>query len=160
VLAAYLLALALAAAGQLPAAQPARTAAKVVRAEAVAGTPQTGRAYVAQAARRYLTEFPRLLAVRVVGLPGHGETRKVRFTCVTQGCALAPADQPDGVERAKDARGQDSPIAYDVDIDKGRASVRVIVSSERAVGTYIISAVPDVEKGERAVPASFTLNSR
>jgi hypothetical protein len=154
VLAAYLLALATA--GH-PA--PAR-AAKVVRIEIVAGTPQTGRAYAAPAARRYLTEFPQLLAVRVVGLPAHAASRKVRFTCVTPGCTLAPADQPDGVDRAKDGQGHDAPNAYDVDIDKGKASVRVIVSSERAVGTYVVTAVPEVENGERAVPASFTLITR
>ena len=156
-LAAYVLAAATG--GHTPAPRP-RTATTIVRAEAAGGTPQTAQAYAAPAARRYLTEFPQLLAVRVTGLRARGETRKVRFTCVTQGCALAPADQPDGVDRAKDGRGHDSPAAYDVNIDKGRAAVRVIVSSERAVGTYIISAVPAVEKGERAVPATFILNTR
>ena len=149
-----LLAASAVAASVLVVASARAPAARVVRVEPVAGTPQSATAYVAPDAVRYLTEFPRLLVVRVSGPnPKTLEKRHVRFTCVTPGCVLAPADEPDGVERA-------TPAAYTVEVDKGRASLRVIVSSGRAVGTYIISAVPEVEKGERSVPASFVLTSR
>jgi hypothetical protein len=158
VLAAWVLALA--ATHAAPHAKPSHGPAAVVRAEIVSGNAQSAHGYVAPAAKLYLTEFPHMLVVRVAGpAPPKGEKRRVRFRCVTKGCVFAPIEQPEEDDRKVE---RVDPAAYDaaVHAKDGTAAIRVLLQANRPVGTYTVEATPVAGKGERAIPASFTLNTR
>ena len=130
---------------------------RVVRAFAVSGTPQTATAFVAPGKAKYQTQFPGLLVVRVVGAPRQKQKRHVRFTCVTEGCDFGAADQPNkgqGIEHV--TTGGDY---YTVEVDNGRAAIRVTIEADEPAGTYTVQAVPDRGYGERTVGAAFTLIS-
>ena len=138
-------------------AQP-RKPLRVVRAFVVSGTPQKARAYAAPGQAKYQTEFPDLLVVRVLGAPRQKQKRHVRFTCVTKGCGLGSADQPnkgEGIEHVTTDGDY-----YTVVVDRGKAAIRVTIEADVPVGTYTVRAVPDQGYGERTVPAFFTLTSR
>lgn len=129
--------------------------AKVVRVTIVSGSGQTARAYVAPAEKSYVTEFPGLLVVRMDGVPP-GEPRHVRFVCVTKSGKFDAADQPnagEGINHAEDG-------SYGVETVKGTASLRVAIKAAVVGGTYTVRAEPVVRKGERGVPAFFTLTTR
>jgi hypothetical protein len=157
-LAASVLALAAAHAAP-PHAKPHRASpARALRAVIVSGNAQTAHAYIASGKKRYQTDFPNALVVRVTASPPPGGTRYVVFTCVTNGCTFAPADQPNGgtyVDRVADVDN-----AYKVKIHNGTAALRVTTEVPVATGTYTVRADPSVQKGERAVPASFQLTAR
>jgi hypothetical protein len=128
----------------------------VVRAVIDSGNPQTAAAYAEPAKSKYVTEFPTLLKVRVPAWSRDGGARRVRFQCVSDGCVLASTDQPnDGkfVDRV-------NPAAYDGHITNGTAFVKIAVEADRPAGVYTVTATPRTGKGERAVPATFTLTSR
>ena len=150
--------LALTAAAQAaPHAKPQpRAQAVIVRATIVSGNLQTAHAYVDTGATMYVTEFPAMLVVAVKAEALEGQKRRVRFHCATKGCTLAPAEQPN------DGRGIDvvDPATKDADLVDGRATIGIAVEAQRPDATYVITATPLVQKGERAVPASFSLTSR
>jgi hypothetical protein len=101
-----------------------------LRAKIVSGNPQTARAYVALAAPKYLSEFPDLLVVAVDAPALEGQKRAVRFHCVTKGCALVAADQPDpNLIHIIDAATREA------EIENGRASIRISIEAARAGGT-------------------------
>ncbi|GAC1585726.1 MAG: hypothetical protein NVS3B7_20670 [Candidatus Elarobacter sp.] len=148
---------ALAAAVQ-PAPHPTRgPSIATVRARVVSGTNQTATAHVAAAAKKYVTDFPGVLVVRVDGAPRAEHTpRHVRFRCVTKGCIFVPADQPnDGqdVDRIDEE-------AYKAKVLDGKASIRVSIQGDRPQAVYTVTAEPTVRRGERAVSATITLISR
>lgn len=125
-------------------------AALIVRAEIVSGTPQTARAYVAAGEAKYATEFAPLV-VRVSG-PAAAK-RRMRFHCVTRGCAFV-TDAPENGDRI-------DPATYDVDVKGGKASLHVTIVAGNPAGTYVLYAQPLAGKGERAVKSgTFTLTSR
>lgn len=131
-----------------------------IQAVVVSGDRQTATAFVAPGEKKYITDFSALLVVRVTApSPPKGERRRVRFRCLTPGCAFDPSEQPETDERKID---HTEPPVYDSDVDRktGQASVHVAIESDRAVGPYVIEAAPLPRKGERAVPVRFTLTSR
>jgi hypothetical protein len=137
-------------------AKPAPSPApKAVRAVVVGGTNQSARAYADVASARYATEFPRMLAVRVVPKPGPGEERHVKFRCLTARCAFAAADQPE-------VKLVDHPLpgVYDITAnEQGVAQVRITLLTYAVAGSYTVRAEPVAGDGERAVDASFTLRT-
>ena len=131
---------------------------RVVRAFVVSGTPQTARAFVAPGKAKYQTVFPGLLVVRVVGAPRQKQKRHVRYTCVTNGCDFGAADQPNkgqGIEHV--TTGGDY---YTVEVNNGKAAIRVEIEGDQPAGTYTVQALPDQGYGERTVGAFFTLTTR
>jgi len=127
----------------------------VVRVEIVSGSGQTAPAYMKPSSKSYVTEFPDLLVAQMDGVP-RKTLRHVRFSCVTKDCTFVPADQLNegkGVNHATDG-------SYGVETVGGRASLRVSIETAVAVGSYTVRAEPVVRKGERGVPASFTLTTR
>lgn len=128
---------------------------KIVRAVAVAGSGQSGRAYADSASPRYATEFPKMLVVRVIPKPRPGQERHVKFRCITDRCAFAAADQPD-------LKLVDHPLAgvYDIKASSdGIAQVRVTLLTYAVAGTYTVRAEPVEDEGEHAVDAFFTLRT-
>jgi hypothetical protein len=146
--------------------------AVAVRARIVAGNPQTARAFVDTAASKYTTDFPVPLVVAVNATPLEGEVRRVRFRCAPKGCALAPAEQGDNIDniqvvyapkragRADANKRVVDPSAKDAYVVDGRATIHIAIDADRPDATYTVTATPLVQKGERAVPAEFTLISR
>jgi hypothetical protein len=103
-------------------------AAAAVRLAVVSGTPQSAHAYVAPAARVYLTEFRQPLIVRVAG---RGAER-IRFSCANPHCVFPPSDQPDQVHRINES-------TYDVDVHDGKAELTLTLSTV-TLGTFIVTA--------------------
>ncbi len=155
-----------------PHAQPksaARSVIVIVRARIVSGTRQAARAYVSPAAATYVTEFPAPLVVAVAPEAAEGKARRVRFRCVTAGCKIAPADQPNldaihvvwrYVSPISPKKNILDPAAKDADVADGRAAIGIAIEAARPDATYVITATPLAQEGERAVPATFTLTSR
>ncbi len=139
------------------AAQPAR-AAQLVRAVIVSGDGQSAHAYVTPGRKRYQTEIPSALVVRVPAPAPRKGDRRVHFTCITSGCTFAPTDQPDDGVYVERVDGVDN--AYVAKIHKGVAAVRVTIESPAATRAYTVRADPVVQRGERAQPVSFTLTAR
>lgn len=108
------------------------------------GTPQTARAWVAQHADRYETDFHDALVVKA----GKG-VAKVRFRCITHGCEFPPADMPDNTTRV-DAS------AFDVVPKNGVASIKLIVWTVTPENV-IVTAQPPNRPGPQA---RFVLNER
>ena len=139
-----------------PATHAKPVPAVTLRAEIAGGNMQTAQAYAEPAKSKYVTEFPRLLEVRVPGWPSEGDKQRVRFHCVTPRCVLASTDQPtDGkyVDRV-------DPTTYDGHVTKGKAFVKIAVEADAPAGIYTVTATPRAGKGGRAVAATFTLTSR
>jgi hypothetical protein len=140
--------------GAPPAHRKPAAAAKpatAVRADIVAGTPQSAHAYVAPAAAVYVTEFTRPLVVRVSGTknPKIG----VRFFCVTKGCELPPQTQPDEVKRI-------DPRTFEAQSKDGKATISLTVSTDTP-RTVEVVAEPVAGPGERAVrSAPFRLSAQ
>jgi hypothetical protein len=153
-------ALALAGAGSPPRVAPKTEPStspppKIVRAVAVAGSGQSGRAYADSASPRYATEFPKMLVVRVVPKPGPGEERHVKFRCITDRCAFAAADQP--VLKLVE---HPLPGVYDITATAdGTAQVRITLLTYAVAGTYTVRAEPVENEGEHAVDTFFTLRT-
>jgi len=137
-----------------PGAHP-RKPLRVVRAFVVSGTPQTARAFVAPGEAKYQTEFPQPLVVRVVGARPQKQKPRVRFTCVTKDCTFVATEQPnpDAVTHRDDGD-------YSVQVNDGKAVLRVTIEAESPLGTYTVAAIPLEGYRERAVGVSFTLTSR
>ena len=154
--------LAFAAAHPAPLAKPPHAApVRIVRAAIVSGDGQSAHAYAASGRKRYQSDFPAALVVRIPSQPHRKTFFHVIFTCVTKECTFAPTDQPDHgdfLERVKDG-GDDSPNAYDVKVHNGVAALRVMVEAP-AIENVTVRAQPVTQKGERAVPASFVLHMR
>jgi hypothetical protein len=126
-----------------------------VRVEIVSGNTQTASAYVSPGSKDYVTEFPGLLVARMDGVPP-AVPRHVRYSCVTKGCTFAAADQPNegkGINHAEDG-------SYGVGTVSGKSSLRVAIRAVVPAGTYTVRADPVLRKGERGVPATFTLTTR
>lgn len=153
-----------------PPGQPKAAARPViVRARIVSGSAQAAHAWVSPAAPTYVTEFPKPLVVAVAPEAAEGKARRVRFRCVTAGCTLAPADQPNAEEihavwryisPISVKKNILDPAAKDADVADGRASIGIAIEAARPDATYVITATPLAQDGERAVAASFTLTSR
>ncbi|GAC1615596.1 MAG: hypothetical protein NVS4B13_09850 [Candidatus Elarobacter sp.] len=132
-------------------AQPLR----VLHAQVLSGSPQTAHAYVEPADKKYVTAFAQFLTVRIDGVTSK-EHRLVRFRCVSKGCEFSPADQPnDGKDIEKAGDG-----SYKVTVIDGKASLGVAIESGVPVRTCTVVAEPIVRKNERAIAASFVLNTR
>ena len=131
---------------------------RVVRALVVSGTPQTATAFVAPGKAKYQTVFPGLLVVRVVGAPKQKQTRHVRYTCLTKGCGFGITDQPNN-GKGIDHKTEDGDY-YTVEVNNGKAAIRVAIEGDEPAGTYTVQALPDRGYGERTVGAFFTLTTR
>lgn len=122
-------------------------AALLVRADIVSGTPQTVRAYVANGEAKYATDFAPLV-VHVTG-----SAKRMRYHCVTRGCAFV-TDQPPNGDRI-------DPATYDVDVKAGKASLRITIVAATPAGTYALYAQPVAAKGRHTLKSgTFTLTSR
>jgi hypothetical protein len=108
----------------------------------VAGTPQSGRAWVAARANRYETKFDHALVVRVAP-----SNTKVRFRCITRGCEFPASDQPDTVTRA-------GPNAYDVAPVKGEASIKLTIWTDTPENVVVVAQPADAPGPQ----VRFTLN--
>ena len=135
---------------------PKRAPDRVIRAVIDSGDAQTAQAYAEPAKSKYVTEFPKLLQVRIPAWPREGGELRVRFACVTPGCTFAAADQPNDGKFVDHVH----PSVYDGHITKGTAFVKIAVEGDRPAAVYTVTATPRTGKGERAVPATFTLTSR
>ncbi|HYW53570.1 MAG TPA: hypothetical protein VE826_06350 [Dongiaceae bacterium] len=143
------------------AARPAKPL-KSVRAVIVSGDGQAARAYAAPAAAAYQTEFPKPVVVTVDGPPvPKDHPRHVVFTCVTNGCIFAGAEQHEFNDYTNRAKTDDKDVdnAYDARVNAGRAGAHLILQTHAPAGTYTIRALPVANAGERAVPAWFTLRT-
>ena len=129
---------------------------RVVRAVIDSGNAQTAWAYAEPAKSKYVTEFPKLLQVRIPAWPREDAERRVRFVCVTPGCTFAAADQPNDGKFVDHVH----PSVYDAHLTKGTAFVKIAIDADRPTGVYTVTATPRTAEGERAVPATFTLTSR
>jgi hypothetical protein len=134
----------------------AHAAVRVYRAVVVSGSAQSGRAWVAPAQTKYLTEFAHPLVVRVDGPPPPPKQHyHVRFRCVSRGAAFSPANQP----RGDDVQKNEEDDSYTVVAADGRAVLGVALATDSPTGMYRVVAEPVVAAGERAVPATIVLST-
>ena len=121
------------------------TAATHARIAIKSGSQQSAHAWAAPGTKLYETQFGAALVVTVTPADA-----KIRYRCVTPGCVLPPQEQGEGINRV-DTR------TFDVDADKGIASIKLIVRTQSVQPVIVRAQAADEPHG---ASVGFVLNAR